>query len=153
MGGQKISPQGRPLFAGQFAGCCGERLLKRFSIVKLPYLQRGNHSIKYAELIKVFAADTLVDPVEISNLVAEHQAELTVARLALAVAASKTDGRYPDSLDGIARRFGGVVPLNPYNEKPVDYETRNESRYFSITIASPGGQQVDFNSASPSPVN
>ena len=57
------------------------------------------------------ATDTLVDPVEISVLVAEHEAELTLARLALAVSASKGEGRFPASLKDLAKmllkpRFG-----------------------------------------------
>ena len=40
---------------------------------------------KYAKLIRVLAAETLIDPVEVGILLSEHEAELTLARLSLAV--------------------------------------------------------------------
>ena len=105
---------------------------------------------KYSQLIKVLEADTLIDPVEIGALMAEHEAELTLARLALAVSASKKDGKFPPSLQELSDRFGGVVPSSPYTGEPVSYQALANNRSFSLQIASAGGlPSVDFDSISP----
>jgi hypothetical protein len=100
---------------------------------------------KYSSLIKVLAADTLIDPVEIGALLAEHEAELTVARLALAVSASKKDGKFPASLQDVADRFGGDVPVNPYSREAVAYQQFENGRNFALTIPSLNAlPEVDF---------
>ena len=105
---------------------------------------------KYSRLIKVLAAETLIDPVEIGSLLAEHEAELTLARLALAVSASKKDGKFPASLQDIATRFGGDVPVNPYSREAVAYQLLGNGRGFTLTIPHLGRlPEVDFNSSPP----
>ena len=108
---------------------------------------------KYAKLIRVLAADTLIDPVEIGILLAEHEAELTVGRLALAVSASKEDGKFPDSLHAVAARFGGRVPANPYTGEAVVYQSLENGFSFALTIPSLDAfPQVDFISSPPAAV-
>ena len=105
---------------------------------------------KYYKLITLLASDTLVDPVEIGTLLAEHEAELVVARLALAVSASKKDGRFAGSLRDIESRFGGDVPVSPYSREPVSYRKLEDGRHFELTIPRLGAlPEVNFRSLTP----
>ncbi|MEM8680157.1 MAG: hypothetical protein AAGF97_12485 [Planctomycetota bacterium] len=105
---------------------------------------------KYSRLIALLASDTLVDPVELGTLFSEHAAELTLARLALAVSASKQDDKFPGSLQDIEDRFGGVVPLDPYSREPVAYRTLDEARHFELAIPRLGElPEVKFTSLAP----
>lgn len=105
---------------------------------------------KYSRLITLLTSDTLIDPVEIGVLLAEHEAELIVTRLALAISASKKDGMIPKSLQGVADRFGDNIPVNPYSHEPVSYEPLEGGRSFALTIPGLGPlPEVDFNSSAP----
>ena len=105
---------------------------------------------KYSTLITLLASDTLVDPVEIGTLLAEHEAELTVARLALAVSANKKDATFPGSLRDVESRFGGDVPVNPYSREPVSYRQLEDGRHFELTIPRLGAlPEVNFRSLTP----
>jgi hypothetical protein len=105
---------------------------------------------KYASLIKVLAAETLIDPVEVGILFSEHEAELTLARLALALSASKSDGKFPDSLQAIEGRFGGSVPANPYTGEAVVYRSSEDGRSFELRIPPQDAfPEVAFNSLPP----
>jgi hypothetical protein len=93
-------------------------------------------------------ADTMIAPGELGVLFSEHRAELTVARLTLAVSASKRNGKFPNSLDKVAKRFGGALPVNPYGESVIQYHTDGSD--FSIEIAAMGRMpRVAFGSHSP----
>jgi hypothetical protein len=105
---------------------------------------------KYSKLITLLASDTMVDPVEIGTILAEHEAELVVTRLALAVSASKKDNKFPNSLQDVAERFGGDVPVNPYTREPVSYQVMYDGGGFSLVIPGDGSlPNVDFNSSGP----
>ena len=114
-------------------------------------LQRAEAlSRKYSKLITILASDTLVDPVEIGTLLAEHEAELIVARLALAVSANKEDATFPESLRDVESRFGGDVPVNPYSRDPVSYRQLEDGRHFELTIPRLGAlPEVNFRSLTP----
>ena len=105
---------------------------------------------KYATLIKVLGPDTLLGVEEVGALFAEAEAELTVVRLALAVAASKQEGKYPAKLSEIEPRFGGRVPLNPYNGQPVELRALDGGAQFVLSLAATGDlPAIDFHSQSP----
>lgn len=105
---------------------------------------------KYSKLISLLASDTLVDPVEIGTLLAEHEAELTVARLALTVSANRKDVMYPESLRDVESRFGGDVPVNPYSREPVSYRQLEDGRHFELAIPRLGAlPEVNFSSLNP----
>jgi hypothetical protein len=116
-----------------------------------PRLQRAEAlNKKYSKLITLLASDTMVDPIEIGTLLAEHEAELTLARLALALSASKRDSSFPGSLRVVAGRFGGDVPFNPYAREPVSYRLLEDGRHFELTIPRLGKlPEVKFSSLSP----
>lgn len=108
---------------------------------------------KYGSLIRLLTADALLDPVEVGKLFAEHEAELTVARLALAVSANKQNGKFPNELSLIKNRFGGAVPKDPYSGQAVNYTVSDNGQAFSLVIPGKNGLAgVDFNSRSPAPV-
>jgi hypothetical protein len=115
------------------------------------WMQRGQKlTDKYSKLITMLGAETMIDPVELGVLFSEHEAELAVARLTLAVSASKRDGKFPKSLDKVARRFGGQLPVNPYGESKIQYQSHGAD--FSIAIASQGQfPRIAFTSISPAP--
>jgi hypothetical protein len=105
---------------------------------------------KYAIVIPVLATDTLIDPAEIGALFAQHEAELTLTRIALAVSASRKKLAFPQSLDPVAARFGGSIPLDPYSGQSVIYQTRDDGKAFSIEIPSLGPLDgVGFDSQPP----
>jgi hypothetical protein len=107
---------------------------------------------KYSAVLPILSSDTLVDATEIGALLAQHDAELTVTRLVLAVTASKESEQYPSSLDEVAPRFGGRVPLDPYSFEPVIYQTDEDRRSFSIEIPALGRlPRSSFESRSPKP--
>ena len=110
----------------------------------------GRLSQKYSKLIALLPADALVDPVECGTRFAEHEAELTLARLVLAVSASKQDQKFPTSLLDVESRFGGAVPMDPYADQPVAYQLLDEARHFELTIPRLGElPEVKFSSLSP----
>jgi hypothetical protein len=107
---------------------------------------------KYAKVIPVLSSDTLIDPAEIGKLFAQHEAELALARIALAVSASKSEGKFPKSLESVASRFGGVTPKSPYSGQTVEYQLQDDGSQFSLQIPSLGPlPYVGFNSRPPTP--
>jgi hypothetical protein len=107
---------------------------------------------KYSTVIPVLAPDTLIDPAELGRLFAQHEAELTLTRIALAVSASSKNEVFPESLDVVANRFGGSTPADPYSGEPVSYQTQSDRRSFSLEISPAGGLPgVSFHSKSPVP--
>jgi hypothetical protein len=105
---------------------------------------------KYSKLITILGADTIIDPVEVGTLFSEHEAELAITRLALAVAASRRDDKFPESLKEVAGRFGGELPANPYEESDIVYQT--DGSVFSLEIAAVGGlPRVSVSSHAPMP--
>ena len=109
---------------------------------------------KYSIVIPVLASDTLIDPADIGVLFAQHEAELTLTRIALAASASIKEKKFPESLDAIAARFGGAAPADPYRNSPVTYRTHDDGRAFFIEIVSLGRLPgVSFDSQPPQPVN
>lgn len=115
------------------------------------WIERGQVlTDKYSKLITILGSDTMIDPVELCVLFSEHDAELAITRLALAVSASKRDGKFPKSLDDVATRFGGQLPVTPYGDSEIQYQS--DGGGFSIEIASQGKlPRIAFTSVSPTP--
>jgi hypothetical protein len=86
----------------------------------------------------------MLDPANIGTLFAIHDAELTMARLVLALAASRSDVGFPPSLEAVSPRFGGRVPLSPYDNAPIGYALRNGGNDVTITIAEATAESVTF---------
>jgi len=113
------------------------------------WMERGQSLVeKYSKLITILDADTIIDPVELCVLFSEHEAELSITRLTLAVSASKRDGKYPKSLNQVAGRFGGRLPVNPYGDSKIQYQA--DGNDILIEIAALGGlPRIAFTSTSP----
>ena len=109
---------------------------------------------KYATVIPILSGDALIDPVEISIWFSQHDAELTLARIALAIAASRTDNKFPPDLKSIEARFGGLIPPDPYRQLSVQYTTRDNQSAFTLRIPRLGPlPSASFESQSPVPAN
>lgn len=123
--------------------------------VSLPAKVRVQRAIalkqKYKSLLKVLDDDTSVDPVEVSVFLGEHDAERAILRLALAVAASKDEGKYPESIKEVADRFGGSTPQDPYRGGDIGFHRSEDGSSFELTVDSLGKlPRVHFASVPPS---
>jgi len=134
-------------YAEQFAAC-----------MTLPPPARAKRGeslyASYSEQLGALGAELTVNPAEVGVLLALHDAELRLARVVVALAAEKRDGRFPESLKKIASHFGGRVPASPYNDGPIDYQPYDDGRNFSIEVPSlQAGSviypRVDFDSSPP----
>jgi hypothetical protein len=89
---------------------------------------------RYSGALKRLGDDDLLNPAEIGTFFSMHSAELAMARVVLALAASRSEQGYPESLDAIASRFGGQVPVNPYDGKPMQYTVSEDRNDFTLTV-------------------
>ena len=118
-------------------------------------IRRGQRLFtRYSKRLKPLGEETLVSPAEIGALFAIHDAHLVVVRTVLAVSASKTEEDFPESLDTVANRFGGRLPVSPYDGSPLAYEVFDSGRSISVDVASVEVEgvvlsAVDFDSSSP----
>ena len=77
-----------------------------------------------------------IDVQDVARHVATSEAERVMARVALAVAASRqADGKYPASLDTVAGKFGGKLPTSPYDGSAVKYTVLNDGQDFAVQVA------------------
>ncbi len=70
----------------------------------------------------------------IANFFSTHEAELCMARVALAVAAERKDGKFPSSLEAVKGRFAGTIPVSPYDGSALDYEVLNDGADFLVAV-------------------
>lgn len=85
----------------------------------------------HGSLFTTFAR-TKVTPVFLGSLSeqAEHEATVDMTRIGVALEIYHAqNGTYPDSLDAIAGRLGGSVPLDAFTGTPYVYEPRGDSFY------------------------
>lgn len=88
----------------------------------------------YRDKLKRLGDEGFPNPSEIGNFFAIHQAEMTMLRVALAVAAERTERGFPASLDDVAMRFGGKVPRSPYDGSALVYQTTNNGNDFALRV-------------------
>ena len=74
------------------------------------------------------------EPAKIASLFAIHEAELSVLRLTMAVAAGKSSAGYPSDLSAVADMFGGKLPNSPYDGSPLGYEVTTGNKDFVISV-------------------
>ena len=96
----------------------GQRIYKKF---QQPLKDLGDHS--------------MINPAETGAYFAMHDAELTLARVVLALAAERKNTKFPEELTDVAHRFGGQVPHSPYDGSPLNYETIDGGNGFSINVS------------------
>jgi hypothetical protein len=73
-------------------------------------------------------------PAKIASLFAVHEAELTVMRACMAVSAKSASG-YPAKLSEVADLLGGSLPTSPYDGSPLNYETLEDGKGFSLSVS------------------
>lgn len=101
--------------------------------------------------ISNFSKSELMAPDYLVSVFATHSAERAMTRIALAVAASKTNAGFPASLDAVAPVFSGDLPTSPYDGNPMLYQLLNDGKDFSVTVpASVSGEvqlpEIQFSS-------
>ena len=104
---------------------------------------------EFADKLQELGDPSLVNPGEVASYFAMHDAELTLAKVVIALAASKTEEGFPPTLDAMADRFGGEVPRSPYDGSPLTYELLDGGRGFHVAVpaAQLGAislQKIDF---------
>jgi hypothetical protein len=86
--------------------------------------------------LKRLGDDGLLDPTQIGVFFAVHDAEVTMARIVLALASSRTDdGKFPPSLSRLAAKFGGPVPTSPYDGSAIGYELTADGNDVTVAVA------------------
>lgn len=86
----------------------------------------------YTKRVGALGSDVAFNPGELGALFASHDAELALARVALAVCASTNEGRFPADLEEVARLFGGALPTSPYDGSAIGYTVNEEG--FTLRI-------------------
>ncbi len=76
--------------------------------------------------------EVMFDVVQVGRFFATHDAQQTMARVALAVAANRTDAGFPESLDSVP--FKGGAPNSPYDGSAIEYQRLNDGKDFSVTL-------------------
>ncbi|MBN1854590.1 MAG: hypothetical protein JW829_17800 [Pirellulales bacterium] len=89
---------------------------------------------KYASRLGKFGDTGIVNPGQIAAYFATHDAELTLTKVIVALAAIKGEQGYPKRLEVLKDRFGGQVPSSPYDGSPLSYEVLEDGRGFHITV-------------------
>ena len=84
---------------------------------------------KYAPRLRELGDADVVNPGHMAAVFATHDAELALLKVVLALAASKTDAGFPDTLESIAHRFGGEVPRSPYDDSSFSYQVLEGSGF------------------------
>ncbi len=75
-----------------------------------------------------------LDVREIANYFSAHEAELCMARVALAIAAERKEQAFPASLDAVKSRFAGTVPVSPYDGSQLEYAVLNNGEDFMVAV-------------------
>lgn len=104
----------------------------------LPQIRRARaanrlHDRAQAQLAKFSKVD-LQSSQDIVSLFGIHSAERTMARVALAVSASRTSDGFPKNLADVAPRFSGQLPSSPYNGNRLEYQVLNDGKDFLVAI-------------------
>lgn len=102
----------------------------------VPEAIRGGEAVasKYhAKLLETPNSRTW-EPARIASLFAVHEAELTVLRASMAIAAAKTGDGYPAGLEAAAESLGADLPNSPYDGSPLRYESLENGKGFSVAI-------------------
>ena len=89
---------------------------------------------KFAAKLDKIGDPHVVNPGQIAAYFATHDAELTLAKVVVALAASKDEQGYPRQLAALTDRFGGQVPGSPYDGSPLFYEVLEDGRGFRIAV-------------------
>ncbi len=74
-------------------------------------------------------------PAKIASLFAVHEAELAVLRTSMAIAAARSAGVYPASLEDIVDKFDRQMPTSPYDGSPLVYQVLEDGKGFSLTVS------------------
>ncbi len=98
----------------------------------------------FQDKFKELGDQQMLDLQKIGSFFAAHQAEQTMARVALAVAASRTEQGFPASLESIAAEFSGEMPTSPYDGAPLQYTVLNGGKDFSVAIPAASADGIEF---------
>lgn len=99
---------------------------------------------KYNQRVGALGDTLAFNPRELGTTYAAHDAELVLARLALAVGASRTKEGFPESLDSVKDIFGGVLPGSPYDGSAVEYKRLNDGTGFYLSVAESNTESARF---------
>ena len=107
---------------------------------------------KYRKELGEVGDQDILDLTQVGNYFAMHTAELTMARVVLAIAASRAEGEFPANLEEVAARFAGHLPSSPYDGSPLKYQVLNNGQDVSLTVPAVTVSgikipQVEFSSA------
>ena len=128
----------------------------------LPPMQRAKRThamyAKYKPLFEKLGDPNFLDVRQIGNHFATHEAELTMARVALAVCAERKNGKFPASLDAVSDRFAGPVPVSPYDGSLLEYKVLNDGEDFLLVVPEAKYQEmvmprVEFSSVRQEPAD
>lgn len=104
----------------------------------LPTLQRQKRAetvyAKYKPKFESMGDDDFLDVRSVAAHFATHDAELAMARVAMAVCSYRTDGRFPKSLNAVNERMAGTLPVSPYDGSDLEYEVMDDGRDFMIAV-------------------
>ncbi|MGI9516816.1 MAG: hypothetical protein ACR2NP_07225 [Pirellulaceae bacterium] len=112
----------------------------------------------YNERVGALGASLAFNPAEFGKTFAIHEAELTLARLALAIGATRTETGFPQSLSEVGGIFGGATPVSPYDSSPIEYTRLDDGAGYSITVPEMRAEtalfpEVNFSSIAPAGVD
>jgi hypothetical protein len=97
--------------------------------------ERGRQIFEeYNQKLSRLGDSGMLDPAQIGNVFAVHDAELAMARLVLAAAASRTEAGFPASLHEVAGMFGGSLPVSPYDNSPIRYAVTNGGKDITVAV-------------------
>lgn len=99
---------------------------------------------KYESQFKQMGNQHMLDLKQIGSYFAAHKAEQTMARVALAVAANRSEKGFPTSLESTSALFSGRIPTSPYDHSPLKYEVLNGGKDFSLIIPPATVDGVEF---------
>lgn len=88
----------------------------------------------YARLSSALGDELAINPAEVGKAFAIYEAELTVVRVALALAASRGEKGFPESLEAVSAGFGGKIPVSPYDGSPLEYRRLDDGKEFALRV-------------------
>jgi hypothetical protein len=89
---------------------------------------------QFAPRFQEFGSPAEIDAGKIVAFLASHRAERTMTRTVLAIAAARTAAGFPETLNDVAGRLGGSVPVSPYDGSPLVYAPSQDRRAYVLTI-------------------
>jgi hypothetical protein len=89
---------------------------------------------EYSEKLRRLGDEGMLDPSEIGTFFAIHDAELAMTRVVVALAASRTEAGFPESLESLSAKFGGSVPVSPYDNTPLVYTVSEDGQGFTLVV-------------------